>query len=401
MSELAAYLQDMLEGGESDRIISNMPSWSLPAPPSHGHVGDESFSPPKDGSSGNLGGGNPNRVHFKRQHTDDFGPYGDFQMGDDDGRGGKGREGGAVTVPGWIGTTDRDKSEDSADGGSGRHPNPKRARGLPPMPPPLAMSGQREGLEGRDAGTITAAGARGAAAAAATAAAAAAAGRGHPRMGGKVAAGPSVAQALTCLASGLRGHSDSEDGGGGGVRGGGAGDGLDGEGRVVGRKVKLQSAFPMSGMSRHQDDGTGQDGSGGLKARATSMPSSGQIGAGGGVVKVESDVTAMVEQPQPPKRRCSKAINDVLTRFSIDTALEQFKSDEADGGDPGKAEESTAEEQSGMRQRASVYVLMHAIAAVNTGEGDSYDAEHDEEPLTSVEEGESAATAATAAATTI
>jgi len=89
----------------------------------------------------------------------------------------------------------------------------------------------------------------------------------------------------------------------------------------------------------------------------------------------------------PARRRGSKAITDVLTKFSIDRAAEQFKAEEGGpgggGGDEEEGGDSSADGARRNRQRASVYVLMHAIAAVDTANDEAFG---DAEPLDGVEE---------------
>ncbi|CAN0514965.1 unnamed protein product [Laminaria digitata] len=233
------------------------------------------------------------------------------------------------------------------------------------------------------------------------------------RMNAKVAASSTVVQALTCLASALPGISDSEDNMEDALDGSGGGSGRGGGGRQGARELAasaLASAGPQS--SSVALGGGGGVGVGGCVVKTEALPQRGS-GVGGGVdpaaVKREEGdsaaavaaatqreegdsaaaVAAATQQQQPPVRRRSRAINDVVTNFSIDRALEQLKSDEGrDDDDNDPDGEAAALTRKGNRQRASVYVLMHAIAAVDTANDEAWDG--DEEPLEGVEEATSA-----------
>lgn len=214
-------------------------------------------------------------------------------------------------------------------------------------------------------------------------------------MNSKVAASSTVVQALTCLASALPGISDSEDN---------MEDPLDGSGRGSGRGGRegareVSSALASAGP---QGDGTG-GGSGGGVATGCVVKTEASSHRGGlepsavkheegesaaAVARAVASATQQQQQQQPPMRRRSRAITDVVTNFSIDRALEQLKSDEGKEDDEGEDGEAAALTRKGNRQRASVYVLMHAIAAVDTANDESWDG--DEEPLEGVEEATSA-----------
>ena len=216
-------------------------------------------------------------------------------------------------------------------------------------------------------------------------------------MNAKVAASSTVVQALTCLASALPGISDSEDNMEDALDGSGSGRG-GGGGREGARELSSSAlASATQGGGSAPAALSGGDGSGGVcvKTEATSPR-----GPGGGLDPVEikreeGNPTAAVASPtqqqqqqqQQPVRRRSKAINDVVTNFSIDRALEQLKSDEGKDDDDADGE-AAALTRKGNRQRASVYVLMHAIAAVDTANDEAWDG--DEEPLEGVEEATSA-----------
>lgn len=361
VSELAAYLHDMLEDGESNRMIANTPGWTLPPPVSQGS-GDSTSSGGRDGNGGNSG----NRVTFKRTHADDFGSYG-YGM---DGSAGSDGNNGSATASGWTGSNN---AEEVGGGGSPRCSNPKRARGapaLPPAPPSGSAMGRREGMEGEEQG-----GAGGGCGLSR---------RASRRMSearpGKVAASPSVVQALTCLASGL--PSDSEDSKEGLVE------------RAVRERGLSSSPFAVpalpqqqAGLDASKGNGGGRVGGtsagGGVKREALSSPAKKMEEVSGGAAGMDGSVKGEAEaMHQMPARRGSKAINDVLTNFSIDRALEQFKSD--DGKEDDEEPQTPAGPEKGMRQRASVYVLMHAIAAVDTANDEAWEGDEDE-PLDGVE----------------
>ena len=388
VSELAAYIQDMLEDGESNRMIANTPGWTLPPLP-----------PPPTGNGGGGGGGggdgsfparegNGNRVTFKRTAPEDFERYGDYGMdgsghsgagagGAGGGRGDNGAGAGANARGGpgagldWAGGAE-------GDGRSQSFNSLKRARGEPSFPEPLPAGG---GI-GRHGRRMSAA-----------------------RMNAKVAASPTMVQALTCIASGLP-ESDSEEdaaaaaaaaavdgsGGGGSGRGskasslspsgrGGSGSGSGGGSSTVKKEEPARTISPETAF------------------RAADEPAAAAAAAAEAAAAAQAQQEGGGSMPMlpPARRRGSKAITDVVTKFSIDQAVEQFKAEE--GGGPGGGGDDDDEDGGGggggggdgpaggggrkNMQRASVYVLMHAIAAVDTANDEAFG---DEEPLDGVEE---------------
>lgn len=330
MSELAAYLNDMFEDGESSRMGSNAPGWILPPPVPQG----ESSS--RDGTSSS---GSGNRVTFKRHHGSDFEAYDDYEGGG--GGAADGENNGNTSNGPAVGWAESHKNgnvsgHDAEEGA--RRPKPtKRAKGTPSTLPREAYAGN--GLGG-------------------------AAGDGESRRGsakgpsgGRRAAGPSVVQALTCLASGL--PSDSEDNK----------DGLGADGgRGGGHAAAPSVASALASKEESQGDGR--------------KASDGHIAVKTEEVPGTSTVAVPAKQQQPVRRE-SRVIDDVLANLSIDRALEQLTpgGEVKNGGDQAVA--TPTGQAKVMRQRASVYVLMHAIAAVNTANGEDW--EEGQEPLDSVE----------------
>ena len=212
-------------------------------------------------------------------------------------------------------------------------------------------------------------------------------------MNAKVAASSTVVQALTCLASALPGISDSEDNMEDALDGSGGGSGRGGGGGREGARELTSSALASAGPHGEASASGALSGGGGCVVKTEASPHTGPGGCldPAGVKREEGDsdtaaVASATQQHQPVRRR-SRAINDVVTNFSIDRALEQLKSDEGKDDDDADGE-AAALTRKGNRQRASVYVLMHAIAAVDTANDESWDG--DEEPLEGVEEATSA-----------
>lgn len=339
VSELAAYLHDMLEEGESRHHMANAPAYTLPPPIPHGasDYSSKDWSGNGGGNgNGNSGGsgsgsssGNGNRVTFKRMHNDDFGSYGAYgDMGGGEGSGAEGDKG-AATASGWTGAT----SGNGGERGEGApRPNPKRARATLQLPAPHAGAEVERPGGGKGADEGAASNRRSSRR------------MSEGRLNATVVANPAVAQALTCLASGLPGHSDSED------------SGKDGPAEGA---IKGEDSTPRA--SKKGDDASESV----VKSEELSAEDSsarrGEEGAAG----------------SPPTRRGSTAINEVLTSYSIDRALEQLKSD-------GDTEQSRTSTQKSLRHRASVYVLMHAIAAVGAANDSGWEQEG-QEPLDGVE----------------
>ncbi|CAN0564804.1 unnamed protein product, partial [Ectocarpus sp. 12 AP-2014] len=82
VTELAYYLQDMLDEGESNRMITNTPGWTLPPPMPSAPGSLEGAFPSREGS------GSGNRVTFKRTAPEDFESYGEYGMASNGGFGG-------------------------------------------------------------------------------------------------------------------------------------------------------------------------------------------------------------------------------------------------------------------------------------------------------------------------
>ncbi|CAM9716113.1 unnamed protein product, partial [Ectocarpus sp. 8 AP-2014] len=343
VTELAYYLQDMLDEGESNRMITNTPGWTLPPPMPSTPGSLEGAFPSREGS------GSGNRVTFKRTAPEDFESYGEYGMGGNVGGGGGGGSS-RQAADGMGGPPDASNEVGPSSF------NLKRARGGPQMAERFPS-----GREGPAAGGGGGGGGGGM-------------GRhgrrmSEARMNAKVAASPSVVQALTCLASGLPETSDSEE------------------------NTQESTAAAAAGVA--------------LSPSSSSTEPQARGGGGAGVKREElmphkvseerpdgEAAAAGREMPMPNARRGSKAINDVVTKFSIDQALEQLKGEEEGGegrggggrgGGGGGGEdrgEPNPSEQSSDKQRASVYVLMHAIAAVDTANDEMFG---EEEPLDGVE----------------
>lgn len=312
VSELAAYLQDLLEEGESIRNISNTPGWTLPPP-----LGGEATF--REGNHINGNHSNGNRVTFKRTAPEDFEAYGDYGMDR------SGRSGGGGSNDGAIG---------AAGGGtcapSSGSFHSKRARGWSKSQEPSPFEGG--GGIGRHGRRMS-----------------------EARMNAKVAASPNVVQALACLASGLPESSDSED-----------------------NTEDAAAAAACGGAAGVASCSSPADGVVGVKREPAynGVSESNAFGGEG------AGAAAQPTLPSTPARRASKAIDDVVTKCSIDEALEQLKwgEEEAEVGGGEEKERGgggsfTDGGGGALRQRASVYVLMHAIAAVDTANDEAFGAE--------------------------
>ncbi|CAN0274972.1 unnamed protein product [Ectocarpus sp. 12 AP-2014] len=344
VTELAYYLQDMLDEGESNRMITNTPGWTLPPPMPSTPGSLEGAFPSREGS------GSGNRVTFKRTAPEDFESYGEYGMASNGGFGGGG--GSSRQAADGMGAP-QDASNEVGPGSF----NLKRARGGPQMAErfptgregPAAAGGGGGGRVGRHGRRMS-----------------------EARMNAKVAASPSVVQALTCLASGLPETSDSEE---------------NTEESAGAATAGAAAVSPSSSSTEPQARGGGGAGvkREGLMPHKVSEERPDE----------EAAAAAGREMPMPNARRGSKAINDVVTKFSIDQALEQLKGEEeggegGGGGGGGRGSGSGGEdrdepnpcERSSDKQRASVYVLMHAIAAVDTANDEMFG---EEEPLDGVE----------------
>lgn len=329
----------MLEEGESNRMMPAAPGWLPPLPPAN-------WNNPSDLSSGagaREGNGNsnctPSRVTFKRTHGDDYneayGGYG-FDAGGGN-RNANGADGG-------------DTEESALAGGFS-----KRVKGSPLLDlQSVSAAGRRAGGgredwvgEGRQTGGRRMSVER--------------------RFG--MGANPTVVQALTCLASGLNNSSSDSEGDG----------------------ASDMPADVAVVMCVSVDAGTGEEAVDGANV-SVKMKGSGDInnGTSGNGLDTLAAPASVAAGGDTGRCRGSNPIADVLTNFSIDRALEQFTAhgagadDDADGGEDG--------DQQKLRQRASVYVLMHAIATVDTGKSEEWERANGEEILDRVE----AATVATA-----
>ena len=381
VSELAAYLHDMLEDGESSRSITIPPGWTLPPPVPRGEA--------EYSEDGNGNGGAGNRGAFKRTFDGGYGSYDSFGMDGSDGDGSANLAAAAdapivssdgcsksAAAPGsWECAT---KREGGGAGGSSNHPdssprsNPKRARATQP-PPTLAPfsgdsvvrhkmwmggdsgQGQRQERE-EDAVVSRRSSVRMSLEAARTA--------------GKFAASPNLVQALTCLASGLPGLSDSEE-----SRDGGAME-VSGTGKGEHSEQGDPGALParkgdMTSVRIKEEEATGKE------------EDSEAERAVDAAAEAAAETVAGETAKHKNSRRGSNAINDVLTTFSIDRALEQLKSDDGKSDDEEVAGGGRADgSQRGMRHRASVYVLMHAIARVNSSnDQEAWEQREGQEPL--------------------
>lgn len=335
VSELAAYLQDMLDEGESTRMIANTPGWTLPPP----------ALPSTSSGNGGGGGGNSsgNRVTFKRTAPEDFEAYGEYEMDRSGGRaGGVSSNSSNGIASGELGAA----GSNGARVELGKF-NMKRARGG-------GDCGVGGGVLGRHGRRMS-----------------------EARMNAKVAASPSVVQALTCLASGLpESSSDSEDNP---------------------EEAAAAAAAAAAAIGGHAGRSSG-DGDDAVKREQPGIEiSSGGYGGGGQSNKAAAQQDNMpmpMPMAVPNVRRGSKAIRDVVSKLSIDQAVEQLKSEEGGGGG-GETDDDEEEEELQRggpaqgeqqhkrdRQRASVYVLMHAIAAVDTANDETWG---EEEPLDSLD----------------
>lgn len=336
MSELAAYLSDMLEDGESSRSVATTPGWSLPPPISQSQT---EYPSSRDGPG--------NRGAYKRTLDGEYGSYDAFGVDASDTSSSSAaaqNDGAPSAAPSWDGAINRDCGARGNQSSDSPQSNPKRARTNPISPisasfPPM---GSHEGKVGGDNGQ----------------------GReGSAVPGAKVAATPNLVQALACLASALPGHSDSEE----------SKDGVEGLG--VGKKDKGRGhAGAASTGPANFGDGRGSTASVVVKEENIMGGESSEEATG----DVEKQRDRGSETGHSPVGRVgNNAINDVLTNFSIDQAIEQLKADDETGNRSGDFVEK------GLRHRASVYVLMHAIATVNTvNEGDQWGQQDaQEEPL--------------------
>ena len=335
LSELTAFFQDLVDDGESSRMIANLPSLG-----GEGGGGGGGF-PPREGN------GNGNRVTFKRTAPEDFDAYGEYGMDGsgrscgrsssvesssglgtaDDGTGGSNGIGGGG--PAWAG---------GSGGGGGGNSQLKRARGGPEF-----QDGEGGGGGGADAERCR---------------------RMSERMSAKVAArNPMVVQAVTCLASGVLPESDESE------------DNTE-DVKVAAGEEGAAALSPSSSVGQQQrHGGGGRDASGVVKKEELAHTISDETFNSEEAVKAAQDMstTTMPAPPAPPApARRRSTINDIMTTCSTQQAMEQVREgggDEADG--EGK-----------QVQRASIYLLMHAMAAVDAASDEPYG---DEEPLDGVD----------------
>lgn len=355
MSELAAYLSDMLEDGESNRSVATTPGWILSPPIPQSHAEYPSSRDSSDGA-GNRGG-------YKRTLDENYSSYGAFGMDATDTSSSSAAaavaaaapqtdgcsSGAPSAAPGWDGAINRDSGARGHQASDSPRSNPKRARTNPisPVSASFPSVGSHEGKVGGESEQ----------------------GReGSAVPGAKVAASPNLVQALACLASALPGQSDSEE----------SKDGVEGSG--VGKKEKGGAhAGAASAGAADFGDGRGSAASVVVKEESIVGPESSEEAT----TDVEKQRDGRSETGHSPVGRVgNNAINDVLKNFSIDQAIEQLKADDGKD-DNGTGNRSGDFEEKGLRHRASVYVLMHAIATVNTAnEGEQWrQQDAQEEPL--------------------
>lgn len=362
VSELAAYLHDMLEDGESNRMVPTHPGWLLNVPTSQGSGSSDDFHS-GGGRDGTANGAMAPRVTFKRTH------------------GGDGNEGYTGAVE------DRTESGVSLTGAGAGFA--KRVKGSPlsapasTTPPDGGPAGAVEDVA-KPLGLTTKTSARRLSEAG--------------RIG--VGASPTVVQALTCLASGLANSSSDSEGEGNGEQAvtgsAGAGGGRESIGRSpwsstasssvtapgssTGNDTSMRAGRSADSMEvsvkvekEGEAEGTTEGGSSvvGEAGKGEGEVATGD-GDGDGGGEGEGEGGGQDKGAVPGKK--GSPIADVLTNFSIDRALQQFKSDEGGVDCAAESDGDDAEAaQPTMRQRASVYVLMHAIAAVDTANGDEWE----------------------------
>lgn len=328
MGELAAYLSDMLEDGESSRSVATTPGWSLPPPISHSQA---EYPSSRDGTG--------NRGAYKRTLDGEYGSYGAFGVEGTDTSSSSAAaaaaaqtDGAPSAAPGWDGAISRDGGARGNQSSDSPRSNPKRARTNPisPVSSSFPSLGSHEGKVGGENGQ----------------------GReGSAVPGAKVAASPNLVQALACLASALPGHSDSEE----------SKDGAEGSG--VGKKEKGRG-HAGAASAGPSDFGDGGGSTASVVVKEESIVDRESLEEATGDAEKQKDRGSETGH-SPVGRVGNNAINDVLTNFSIDQAIEQLKADDGrDGNETGNR--SGDFEEKGLRHRASVYVLMHAIATVNT-----------------------------------
>lgn len=321
LSELTAFFQDLVDDGESSRMIANMPIWSP-------GTSDGGF-PPREGN------GTGSRVTFKRTAPEDFETYGEYGMdGGGSGRSSSGGGGGA--------SSSSPAADGGSNGGAGSGPgwtNPqlKRARGGPDFQEPLPSG--REG-EGDDADRCR---------------------RMSERTSARVASrNPMVVQAVTCLASALpESGDDSEDNAG-----------EDARAPATGEEGPLSPLVPPivvgGGVKREEEE----------LAHTISDESFNREEA----ARAARDMSRLM--PAPPARRRS-TINDIMATCSTEQAMEQVREGGGGGSRGGGGGDEEGEEKK--VQRASVYLLMHAMAAVDAANDDDDEGYGGEEPLDDVE----------------
>eukprot|EP00752_Nemacystus_decipiens_P003975 g3640.t2 len=343
LSELTAFFQDLVDDGESSRMFAGLPSL--------GGEGGGGF-PPREGS------GNSSLANFKRAAPEDFEAYGEFGMdgggrscgrsssggsnsgapGGGSGGGGEGGSNGVGAGAAWSG---------GGGGGSGGNSQLKRAR----FP-------DGEGGGGIDAERYR---------------------RMSERMSVKVAArNPMVVQAVTCLASGVLPENDDSD------------DNMeDVKVKVAaGEKGPAPAALsPSSSVGRQQQQQQqqqlgGGSGSGRIKKEELARTISDEAFNSEEAVKAAQDMStttmpAPATPPAPPARRRS-TISSLMTTCSTQEAMEQVREGGVCGGGEGDADGEGKQVQ-----RASIYLLMHAMAAVDAANDELYG--EGDEPLDGVE----------------
>eukprot|EP00903_Cladosiphon_okamuranus_P006531 g6382.t1 len=328
LSELTAFFQDLVDDGESNRMMSSLPCF-----------GEGGF-PPREGNGNSTG----NRVTFKRTAPEDFESYGEYGM-DGSGRSlgrtssassnnngaaaaadGGGSKGVGAGGPGWPSSND-----------SSGNSQLKRARGGPGF-----HDGVGAGGGGGDAERYR---------------------RMSERSIAKVAQrNPMVTQAVACLASAVLPESEDSE------------DNMEDVKVAVGGEGTRMAVSPSSSAGQQQKGGGGGDAV--VKKEKLAHTISDETFNKEEAEKAAQDMSATT-MPAPSARRRS-TINDIMTSCWTQEATQQLKEG---GGGGGRGEEEDGEGKE--VQRASIYLLMHAMAAVDAATDDDEDVGG--EPLDAVE----------------
>lgn len=318
-------------------MIPNLPSF-----------GEGGF-PPRESSG--SGSGNDSRFTFKRTAPEDFEAYGEYGM-DRSGRslgrtssagrnnngptaaadGGPGSNGVGVGGPGWPSSSN-----------SGRSSQLKRARGGPEFQDGAGAGGGGGG-SGGDAERYR---------------------RMSEQTSAKVAQrNPMVMQTVTCFASAVLPEiDDSED--------------ITGDVKVAAGEEGA-ALSPSSSVGQHGGGG----GTVGVKKEELAHTVSDEAFNSEEAVRAAQDMStrtmpAPLAPPAPARRRST--INDIMNTCSTQQAIEQVMEGVGGGGEG--EEDGEGKEV----QRASIYLLMHAMAAVDAANDDDDDDYGGQEPLDAVE----------------